>query len=205
MDTRRAITLGILAGGRAQRLGGCDKAWLQRDGQAQVQWLVQALAPQVAQVLVSANRSLPRYATIGLQAVPDRVAAPAGAERSLGPIAGLDALAAACATPWLLTVPVDICVLPRDLPAMMAAAAAAAADECDGARVEDAAGAQPLVALYRLAALRPALEEALAAARYAPRSLQQRLRMRPVPLPEIVLGNLNTPHDLAAAGILPPP
>ncbi|UYK75007.1 NTP transferase domain-containing protein [Xanthomonas sacchari] len=203
MDTRRAITLGILAGGRAQRLGGCDKAWLQRDGQAQVQWLVQALASQVAQVLVSANRSLPHYAAIGLQAVPDRVAAPAGAERSLGPIAGLDALAAACATPWLLTVPVDICVLPRDLPAVLAAAAAA--DECDGAWVEDAAGAQPLVALYRLAALRPALEEALAAARYAPRSLQQRLRMRPVPLPEIVLGNLNTPQDLAAAGILPPP
>ncbi|WP_295839974.1 NTP transferase domain-containing protein [uncultured Xanthomonas sp.] len=205
MDTRRAITLGILAGGRAQRLGGCDKAWLQRDGQAQVQWLVQALAPQVAQVLVSANRSLPRYAAIGLQAVPDRVAAPAAAERSLGPIAGLDALAAACATPWLLTVPVDICVLPRDLPAVLAAAAAPAADECDGAWVEDAAGAQPLVALYRLAALRPALEEALTAARYAPRALQQRLRMRPVPLPEILLGNLNTPQDLAAAGILPPP
>ncbi|WP_267102503.1 molybdenum cofactor guanylyltransferase [Xanthomonas sacchari] len=201
MDTRRAITLGILAGGRAQRLGGCDKAWLQRDGQAQVQWLVQALAPQVAQVLVSANRSLPRYAAIGLQAVPDRVAAPAAAERSLGPIAGLDALAAACATPWLLTVPVDICVLPRDLPAVLAAAAV----DRDGAWVEDAAGVQPLVALYRLAALRPALEEALAAGRYAPRALQQRLRMRPVPLPEIVLGNLNTPHDLAAAGILPPP
>ncbi len=203
MDTRRAITLGILAGGRAQRLGGCDKAWLQRDGQVQVQWLVQALAPQVAQVVVSANRSLPHYAAIGLQAVPDRVAAPAGAERSLGPIAGLDALAAACATPWLLTVPVDICMLPRDLPAMMAAVAAS--DECDGAWVEDAAGAQPLVALYRLAALRPALEEALTAARYAPRALQQRLRMQPVPLPEIVLGNLNTPQDLAAAGILPPP
>ncbi|MDY4283760.1 NTP transferase domain-containing protein [Xanthomonas sp. LF06-19] len=203
MDTRRAITLGILAGGRAQRLGGCDKAWLQRDGQVQVQWLVQALAPQVAQVVVSANRSLPHYAAIGLQAVPDRVAAPAGAERSLGPIAGLDALAAACATPWLLTVPVDICMLPRDLPAMMAAVAAS--DECDGAWVEDAAGAQPLVALYRLAALRPALEEALTAARYAPRALQQRLRMQPVPLPEILLGNLNTPQDLAAAGILPPP
>ncbi|MCW0422118.1 molybdenum cofactor guanylyltransferase [Xanthomonas sacchari] len=201
MDTRRAITLGILAGGRAQRLGGCDKAWLQRDGQAQVHWLVQALAPQVAQVLVSANRSLPRYAAIGLQAVPDRVAAPAGAERSLGPIAGLDALAAACATPWLLTVPVDICVLPPNLPAVLAAAA----EECDGAWLEDAAGAQPLVALYRLAALRPALEEALTVARYAPRALQQRLRMRPVPLPEIVLGNLNTPQDLAAAGILPPP
>lgn len=201
MDTRRAITLGILAGGRAQRLGGCDKAWLQRDGQAQVQWLVQTLAPRVAAVLVSANRSSPRYAAIGLQAVPDRVAAPSDAERSLGPIAGLDALAAHCGTPWLLTVPVDLWRLPSDLPAMLAAAAV----DRDGAWVEDAAGAQPLVALYRVDALRPALEEALAAGRYAPRALQQRLRMRPVALPEIVLGNLNTPQDLAAAGILPPP
>ncbi|MBB6365834.1 molybdopterin-guanine dinucleotide biosynthesis protein A [Xanthomonas sacchari] len=201
MDPQRAITLGILAGGRAQRLGGCDKAWLQRDGQAQVQWLVQALAPQVAAVLVSANRSLSRYAGIGLQALPDRVAAPAEAERSLGPIAGLDALAAACATPWLLTVPVDLCRLPPELPIVLAAAAA----DRDGAWVEDAAGAQPLVALYRVSALRPALEEALAAARYAPRAVQQRLRMTPVPLPELVLGNLNTPQDLAAAGILPPP
>ncbi|MCI2246164.1 molybdenum cofactor guanylyltransferase [Xanthomonas sp. PPL568] len=201
MDPQRAITLGILAGGRAQRLGGCDKAWLQRDGQAQVQWLVQALAPQVAAVLVSANRSLSRYAGIGLQALPDRVAAPAEAERSLGPIAGLDALAAACATPWLLTVPVDVCVLPPYLPTVLGAAA----DDYDGAWLEDAAGAQPLVALYRVSALRPALEEALAAARYAPRAMQQRLRMTPVPLPELVLGNLNTPQDLAAAGILPPP
>lgn len=201
MDPRRAITLGILAGGRAQRLGGCDKAWLQRGGQSQVHWLVQALAPQVSRVLVSANRGLPRYAAIGLLAVPDRVAAAAGAERSLGPIAGLDALAAACATPWLLTVPVDLCRLPPDLHAVLAAAAA----ERDGAWVEDAAGAQPLVALYRVTALRPALEEALAAARYAPRALQQRLRMVPVALPGIVLGNLNTPQDLAAAGILPPP
>ncbi|MDQ1093085.1 molybdopterin-guanine dinucleotide biosynthesis protein A [Xanthomonas sacchari] len=200
MDPQRAITLGILAGGRAQRLGGCDKAWLQRDGQAQVQWLLQALAPQVSAVLVSANRSLPRYAALGLQALPDRVAAPAEAERSLGPIAGLDALAAACATPWLLTVPVDLCRLPPDLPARLVAAAGE-----DGTVVEDAAGAQPLVALYRLAALRPALDQALAAARYAPRTLQQRLRMRPLVLPDVVLGNLNTPQDLAAAGILPPP
>ncbi|WP_371181984.1 molybdenum cofactor guanylyltransferase [Xanthomonas sacchari] len=200
MDTRRATTLGILAGGRAQRLGGCDKAWLQRDGQTQVQWLVQALAPRVSEVLVSANRSLPRYAAVGLQAVPDRVAAPPDAERSLGPIAGLDALAAHCGTPWLLTVPVDLCRLPPDLPAVLAEAAV----DRDGAWVEDAAGAQPLVALYRVAALRPALEEALTATRYAPRALQQRLRMLPVALPEIVLGNLNTPQDLAAAGILPP-
>ncbi|CBA16084.1 molybdenum cofactor guanylyltransferase [Xanthomonas albilineans] len=199
MDPRRAITLGILAGGRAQRLGGLDKAWLQYDGQPLVQRLAQTLAPTVAAVLVSANRDLSRYAAIGLRAVPDRIQAPAQAPRSLGPIAGVDALAAACFTPWLLTVPVDACQLPPALPALLAAVGVAG----DGAWLEDAAGVQPLVALYRLAALRPALDAALAAAVYAPWRLQQGLDMVPLRLPDLVLGNLNTPQDLSAAGILP--
>jgi molybdenum cofactor guanylyltransferase len=201
MDARREVTLGILAGGRAQRLGGCDKAWLQRDGQALVQRLAQALAPAVAAVLVSANRDLPRYAAAGLHALPDRIAAPPGAERSLGPIAGLDALAAACATPWLLTLPVDLCRLP---PALLDRLIDASGD-ADGACAEDDDGVQPLVALYRVAALRPALASALDAGRYAPRALQQQLAMVRARLPGETFGNLNTPQDLRAAGILPAP
>ena len=201
MDARREVTLGILAGGRAQRLGGRDKAWLQRDGQPLVLGLAQALAPSVAAVLVSANRMLPRYAAAGLRAVPDRAVAPAGAERSLGPIAGLDALAAVCATPWLLTLPVDLCRLPPALLAMLIAAGGPGA----GAYAEDDDGVQPLVALYRVDALRPALAAALATARYAPSVLQQQLAMVRVRLPGMTLGNLNTPQDLHAAGILPAP
>jgi molybdopterin-guanine dinucleotide biosynthesis protein A len=201
IDARREVTLGILAGGRAQRLGGRDKAWLLRDGQPLVQRLAQALAPSLAAVLVSANRALPRYADAGLQAVPDRVAAARDAERSLGPIAGLDALAAACATPWLLTVPVDLCVLPPTLPALLVAAGGDGA----GAYAEDDDSVQPLVALYRIDALRPALAAALAAERYAPSALQRQLDMVRVRLPGVVLGNLNTPQDLRAAGILPAP
>lgn len=201
MDARRELTLGILAGGRAQRLGGRDKAWLEYDGQPLVQRLVQALAPSLAAVLVSANRDLPRYAAAGLQAVPDRIQAPAQAERSLGPIAGLDALAAACATPWLLTVPVDLRQLPPALPARLIDAAGAGT----GAYAEDEDGVQPLVALYRVAALRPALAAALDAGRYAPRALQRQLAMACVRLPGVTFGNLNTPQDLQAAGILPAP
>jgi molybdenum cofactor guanylyltransferase len=201
MDARRELTLGILAGGRAQRLGGRDKAWLQRDGQPLVQRLAQALAPSVAAVLVSANRALSRYAAIGLQAVPDRIQAPAAAERSLGPIAGLEALAAACATPWLLTLPVDLCQLPPALPAMLIDAAGAGT----GAYVEDDDGLQPLVALYRVAALRPALAAALEARCYAPHALQQQVAMSCLRLPGVALGNLNTAQDLHAAGILPAP
>ncbi|MFC6838844.1 molybdenum cofactor guanylyltransferase [Xanthomonas theicola] len=201
MHARREVTLGILAGGRAQRLGGRDKAWLERDGQPLVQRLAQALAPVVAAVLVSANRDLPRYAAAGLHALPDRLRAAPGAARSLGPIAGLEALAAACTTPWLLTLPVDLRQLPPALPAMLIDAGGAG----NGAYAEDEDGAQPLVALYRVAALRAPLAAALAAGRHAPRALQQRLGLACLRLPGVTLGNLNTPQDLHAAGILPAP
>lgn len=185
------LTLGILAGGRASRLGGLDKAWLARDGLPQVERIVRRFAPLAGAVLVSANRGLARYAGAGLAAVPDRRA-------DLGPIGGLDALAAAARTPWLLTLPVDVvdandCLLPS-----LAAAGG------QGAVVEDDDGPQPLVALWKVEPLRAALGAALQAGDLSVQSLQQRLQMPRVRLAGVRLGNLNTPADLAAAGIVPP-
>ncbi|MGH8081598.1 MAG: molybdenum cofactor guanylyltransferase, partial [Lysobacter sp.] len=97
---RHDLTLGLLAGGRASRLGGIDKAWLRRDGEAQVLRLARLFGPGVAQVLVSANRDRQRYTEQGLRAVAD-------ATPDLGPLGGLDALARTCTTAWLFTVPVD--------------------------------------------------------------------------------------------------
>ena len=54
---RGDITFGILAGGRATRLGGRDKAWLERDGVAQVLRLIQRFGAGTGAVLVSANRA----------------------------------------------------------------------------------------------------------------------------------------------------
>ncbi|MBN7135870.1 molybdopterin-guanine dinucleotide biosynthesis protein MobA [Lysobacter enzymogenes] len=187
------LTLGLLAGGRATRLGGRDKAWLRRDGEFQVLRLARAFAPQVARVLVSANRDLPRYAAHGLRAVADR--AP-----DLGPLGGLDALAAAADTPWLLSVPVD---------ALRAEAwlldALEAAQAGQGAFAVDDDGVQPLFALWPLAPLRAALAPALAQRRLAVRELQAALGMAALRLPGLRLGNLNTPADLAAAGVADDP
>jgi len=79
------ITLGILAGGRATRLGGIDKAWLERDGMPQVVRWQRRFAQETGAVLVSANRNLERYALAGLTTVADRTVG------DLGPLAGLDA------------------------------------------------------------------------------------------------------------------
>ena len=49
------LSLGILAGGRASRLGGRDKAWIERGGSAQVVRLAHRFAGAGGKVLVSAK------------------------------------------------------------------------------------------------------------------------------------------------------
>ena len=187
------VSLGILAGGRATRLGGLDKAWLERDGIAQVIRWQRRFAAETSAVLVSANRNHERYKKAGLKAVPDR------ASTDIGPLAGLDALAAACTTPWLLTLPVDLVGVNECLLPTLAAAASR-----NGAYAVDDDGPQPLVALWNVAQLQPAAGTAIAAGNGAVHALQASLGMAAVRLEGVRFGNLNTPDDLAAAGINPP-
>ena len=182
------VTLGLLAGGSGSRLGGADKAWLQRGGVPQVLRLAKRLSGETASVLVSANRDLQRYTDAGLTAIPDR-------RSNIGPIAGLDALVAACATPWLLTIPVDLVDVNDCLLRTLAAAAG------EGAFAIDDDGAQPLVALWRVETLRATSSQALAENDTAIHALQARIGMTGVRFAGFRFGNLNTPEDLRVAGI----
>jgi len=188
MPAREAVTLGILAGGRATRLGGRDKAWLRRDGVPQVVRIARRFSADCGTTLVSANLGLARFAGHGLHAVADRAA-------GIGPLGGIDALAAACGTPWLLTVPVDIVDANDCLLRTLAQAGG------DGARARDADGPQPLVALYRLAPLRRALAAALAAGEHAVHRLQAAMALPEVAFAGVRFGNLNTPEALRMAGV----
>jgi molybdopterin-guanine dinucleotide biosynthesis protein A len=188
----REITLGILAGGRATRLSGRDKAWLPMAGIPQVLRWQRRFAAETGDLLVSANRDPARYSEQGLRVVADRMP-------DCGPLSGLDALAQACTTPWLLTLPVDLvgvneCLLPT----LFAGAAA------NGACAQDDDGPQPLVALWRTTALRDAAARALDAGDQAVHALQARLGMAVVRFAGVRFGNLNTPDDLRAAGIATP-
>ncbi|HVR80559.1 MAG TPA: molybdenum cofactor guanylyltransferase [Luteimonas sp.] len=192
MIASQAITLGILAGGRATRLGGRDKAWLERDGIPQVLRIAHRFAPEVETIVISANRDHARYAGHALKAVADRVP-------DAGPLGGLEALAHACHTPWLLTIPVDLvgvneCLLPTLI--------AAAGD--NGAFAVDDDGSQPLVALWRTDKLRDAASAVLLVGDHAVHALQDRLEMARVHFTGVRFGNLNTPADLTAAGIAVP-
>ena len=189
MMDRSLVTLGILAGGRASRLGGFDKAWLERDGVPQVLRIARRFDAQVATVIVSANRDLSRYAEHGMTTVAD--ALPDG-----GPIGGLDALARTCHTPWLLTLPVDVVGVNECLLQTLAAAASTT-----GVFAVDDDGPEPLVALWQADALREAIVAAIASRNFAVHALQAKLAMAEVRFPGVRFGNLNTPADLIAAGI----
>ena len=150
--SRDTLTVGLLAGGRATRLGGLDKAWLLRDGVPQVERLRERFAAHASRVLVSANRELPRYADAHIETIPDR-------HPDAGPLSGLDALAAATTTPWLFTLPVDALHVDASALAWLIDAGGNT-----GASAEDDDGLQPLVALWPVAALRVAAVAALIAA-----------------------------------------
>jgi molybdenum cofactor guanylyltransferase len=187
MVARGEVTLGILAGGRASRLGGRDKAWLQRDGVPQILRIARRFAGECSAVLVSANRDLPRYAGHGLVAIQDRIA-------GIGPLGGLDALASACETPWLLTIPVDIVDANDCLLHTLATV------DGDGAVAEDDEGLQPLVALYRVHALRDVVTAAIEARAFSVQAMQASIPLPRVRFAGLHFGNLNTPDDLRLAG-----
>ena len=187
-----AVSLGILAGGRAVRLAGRDKAWLQRAGVPQVVRWQRCFAAQVREVLASANADPAPYAAQGLRVVTDRAG-------EGGPLAGLDALAHACTTPWLLTLPVDLVGVNECLLQSLHAGASE-----NGAFAQDDDGPQPLVALWPTQVLRDASGQALEAGQWAVHRLQASLGMACVRFSGVRFGNLNTPDDLRAAGIPSP-
>lgn len=122
---------GILAGGCGLRFGGADKGWLRLGGRCFVEHVRAALAPQVAEIIVSANRNLARYATLADQVVTDDVGA--------GPAAGLLRMLEVARHPWLLCVPCDAPRLPptlaRELLGVQRAEEAAVVVLHDGAHV----------------------------------------------------------------------
>lgn len=103
------ITGVILAGGAGRRMNGRDKGLHPFGGRALVEWAIDALAPQVGSMLISANRNLDSYGRYGLPVVRD------SAPGFNGPLAGVLSAMRSARTPWILTLPCDAPFPPRDL------------------------------------------------------------------------------------------
>lgn len=184
-----SLSLGILAGGRGQRVGGRDKAWIERAGRPALENVLSALDAPFAASLVSARAADARHAALGLVAVFDRDPG------FPGPLAGLHALANACPTPWLLSLPVDVDGLPRDLAERLWHIRGDA-----GASVADAGGRQPLVALWHAPTLAVAAGQALAAGQGAVHVLADTLHLPVLDLSPRQLANFNTHPDPTEPG-----
>jgi molybdopterin-guanine dinucleotide biosynthesis protein A len=96
-----AITGVILAGGQARRLGGVDKGLLAFAGRPLIEWVIAALRPQVATLLINANRNRERYAEYGLAVIADLQ------PDFQGPLAGFYSAMQTARTEWIVTVPCD--------------------------------------------------------------------------------------------------
>ncbi|NEX16437.1 MAG: molybdenum cofactor guanylyltransferase [Halochromatium sp.] len=94
----------ILAGGAGQRMGGKDKGLIELKGRPLVQWVAEALRPQVKGLLISANRHQERYAELGWPVIADDrpIDQEASSEIYQGPLAGI-----AAALNWLQMQPQD--------------------------------------------------------------------------------------------------
>lgn len=141
MPSRSEVTGIVLAGGQGRRMGGVDKGLVELDGEPLVAHVIARLAPQVATLVVNANRNTARYAAYGYPVVSDTVGGYAG------PLAGLHAGMSAATTPFVVTAPCDSPFLPADLVARLGAAAVSGRAQLAVARTLDRP--HPVFALVR--------------------------------------------------------
>jgi len=121
MNTPRQLTGVILAGGASRRMGGQDKGLILFRERPLVAWVIDALAPQVDEILIVANRNLEAYRTFGHRVVSDlRPDFP-------GPLAGFEAALSHARHEWILTCPTDAPHLPANFALLMQASGSATA------------------------------------------------------------------------------
>ncbi|MEH6822713.1 MAG: molybdenum cofactor guanylyltransferase MobA [Motiliproteus sp.] len=158
-----AISALILAGGRAQRMGGHDKGLVELRGQPMICHVIAALTPQLELIRINANRNQARYAALGQtpKIMSDPAAGattPHATQRPFevisdslsnfqGPLAGIAEGLQSCPTPWMLVTPCDTPLLPRDLVRRLAAQAGQEAAEI--AVAHDGQRMQPVISLIK--------------------------------------------------------
>jgi len=147
----------VLAGGRSQRMGGREKAFLDLAGQPMLGRIIERFAPQVAHLAINANGDPARFDAFGLPVIADTI--PDYAGPLAGVLAGLRWIAAGSPqATHMATVSSDAPFIPLDLVARLAAAAPAG----DAIVVAQSGGVvHPLAGLWPLG-IGDALERALA-------------------------------------------
>lgn len=186
------ISAAILAGGRARRFGGADKAALVIDGRRILDRQLAALSPLTDDICIVANDP-DRYAGCQTRVIADAIP-------GAGPLGGLySALSAARYDPVLVLA----CDLPFVTGAALRGLADAYAPEWDAVVPQSTRGREPLCAVY---------------ARRCANAIRHRIERRELKLEDLLdalhvrelargalddedwlFENVNTPHDYARA------
>lgn len=190
------ISAAILAGGRARRFRGADKASLVVGGTRIIERQLAALAAVTDDIrIVSDNPD--RYAALGVRVIPDRI-------RNAGPLGGLHAALVDAARHGVMVL---ACDLPFVTPGLLGALAIqfGTGDEADAVVPRSARGLEPLCAVYA-ARCAEAARRRIEAGELEMRGFLKDIRVREVRPEQLVpfggasvFLNVNTPHDYERA------
>ena len=95
------ITVVILAGGRGRRMDAQDKGLVKLKNQPLIEYVIRAIRPQNANILINANQNIEQYQQYGYPVVSDEFTG------FQGPLAGVAAAMGQVETPYILTLPCD--------------------------------------------------------------------------------------------------
>lgn len=179
----------ILAGGRGTRMDGDDKGLVKYRQRPLIEWVLQAIRPQVGEVLISANRNIDVYAQYGCRVVQDAM------PNYPGPLAGVLAAMEVVSTPWLLVTPCDSPHLPAILAQHLWEAAQAASTPIAVAADPQREHYTTMLVQTRLA---DSLRDYLQSGQRAVHAWQQNFNPARAMFAGEELRNLNTTEDLDA-------
>jgi molybdopterin-guanine dinucleotide biosynthesis protein A len=181
-----AVTGVIVAGGRASRMGGRDKAFAAVDGAPIAVRTVGLFHRLFPQVVVATNRP-ERFAGLDVETVTDLFP-------GCGPLAGIHAALRVCRLPHAFVAACDMPRLEPDVIRFLVGRIGAA-DAIVPCWEDDV---EPLHAVYATRCL-ARIEAQLRGGRYALREFLTTIRVDYVPAAQS-LTNVNTPEELAAVG-----
>jgi molybdenum cofactor guanylyltransferase len=190
-----AVTIAILAGGAARRMGGIDKWSLSFGGQRIIDRQIATLR-QIGDDIIVVGSGDARFAELGIRQVPDII-------EGCGALGGIYSALVASRHPRTLVI---ACDMPFLNPVVLQRLVQAGAADVDIVMPRTAAGLQPLCAVYSARAAQPVrsrIERGLLKAA----ALAEELRVEEIGPEELatydpdglMFANVNTPHDYERA------
>jgi len=190
-NRKQDLTAVILAGGMARRMGGQNKGLIELNGRPLIEYIIDALQPQVDHIVISANRNLQEYRRYSYPVVTDIIGG------YLGPLFGMASGLKTCDSDLILTVPCDSPFVPPVLASRLGAAMID--NPIDITVAKDNERIQPVFAMIR----RSTLPGLLAYLKNGGRKIETWYTEHPMVLvdfsdwPDAFI-NINTPEDKIA-------